>query len=44
MAKYRQREDEIEEHIDLGSILQRLYMDKEEFLDPIKKVSIECVG
>lgn len=44
MAKYRQRDDEIEEYIDLNPILQRLYMDKEEFLDPIKKVRIEYVG
>ncbi|MBQ9348730.1 MAG: hypothetical protein IJT94_15575 [Oscillibacter sp.] len=40
MAKYRQRDHEIEEYIDLEPILERLYMDKEAFLKPIRKVRI----
>lgn len=43
MAKYRQRDHEIEEYIDLDPILSGLYMDKEAFLKPIKKVRIEYV-
>ena len=41
MAKYRQRDYEIEEYIDLEPILDRLYMDKAAFLKPIRKVRIE---
>ena len=41
MAKYRQREQEIEEYIDLDPILKGLYMDKAAFLDPIKGVTIQ---
>lgn len=41
MAKYKQRKEEIEEYIDLIPILDRLYMDKEGFLRPIKKVRIQ---
>lgn len=41
LAKYRQREHEIEEYIDLDPVLDGLYMDKEVFLSPIKKVRIE---
>lgn len=41
LAKYRQREHEIEEYIDLEPVLDGLYMDKEVFLAPIKKVRIE---
>lgn len=41
MAKYKQREDEIEEYIDLTPVLEGLYMDKEKFLAPIKEVKIE---
>ena len=41
MAKYRNREDEIEEYIDLGPVLKGLYMDKDSFLEPIKGVRIE---
>ena len=41
MAKYRQRDEEIEEYIDMEPMLERLYMDKESFLKPIKNVSIE---
>ena len=41
MAKYKQREDEIEEYIDLTPVLEELYMDKEKFLAPIKEVKIE---
>ena len=43
MAKYRQRENEIEEYIDLEPILDNLYMDKTSFLKPIQKVRIEYV-
>jgi hypothetical protein len=41
MAKYRQREHEIEEYIDLEPVLNDLYMDKDAFLAPIKNVRIE---
>ncbi len=41
MAKYRQRDAEIEEYIDLDPVLTGLFMDKEAFLKPIKKVRIE---
>lgn len=41
MAKYRQREEIIEEYIDLDPVLEDLYMDKETFLAPIKHVRIE---
>lgn len=41
MAKYRQREHEIEEYIDLEPVLDGLYMDKDAFLAPIKNVRIE---
>ena len=40
MAKYKQREKEIEEYIDLEPVLKGLYMNKS-FLTPIKKVRIE---
>ena len=43
MAKYSQRENEIEEYIDLDPILSDLYMDKEAFLKPIRNVRIEYV-
>lgn len=43
MAKYRQRDAEIEEYIDLDPVLTGLFMDKEAFLKPIKKVRIEYV-
>ncbi|MBR1560982.1 MAG: hypothetical protein IJ646_12145 [Clostridia bacterium] len=41
MAKYRHREQPIEEYIDLEPILDGLYMNKEAFLKPIKDVRIE---
>ena len=41
LAKYKQCKEEIEEYIDLIPILEGLYMDKESFLEPIKKVSIQ---
>ena len=41
MAQYRHRDHEIEEFIDLEPMLDRLYMDKKEFLAPIKNVRIE---
>lgn len=41
MAKYKNREDEIEEFIDLEPVLKGLYMDKDSFLRPIKGVRIE---
>ena len=43
MAKYRQRDSEIEEYIDLEPILDNLYMDKAASLKPIQKVRIEYV-
>ena len=43
LAKYKQRDHEIEEYIDLEPILKRLYMDKSTFLKPIRKVRIEYV-
>ena len=43
MAKYKQRQEEIEEYIDLEPVLDGLYMDKDKFLDPIKEVKIEYV-
>ena len=41
LAKYRQRDEEIEEYIDLEPVLEGLYMDKQSFLNPIKNVRIE---
>ena len=41
LAKYRQRSGPIEEYIDLIPILEGLYMDKDSFLKPIKKVRIQ---
>lgn len=41
LAKYKQRNQDIEEYIDLCPILDGLYMDKDAFLKPIKKVRIE---
>lgn len=41
MAKYRQNKDDVEEYIDLGPILDSLYMDRKKFLGPIKEVKIE---
>jgi hypothetical protein len=41
LAKYSQRNTEIEEYIDLIPVLDDLYMDKESFLKPIKRVRIE---
>ncbi len=43
MAKYRQREQEIEEYIDLSPVLDGLYMNKDAFLSGIKGVRIEYV-
>ena len=43
LAKYRQRDREIEEYIDLAPVLKRLNMDKAAFLKPIKNVRIEYV-
>ena len=43
MAKYRQREQEIEEYIDLSPVLDSLYMNKDAFLSGIKRVRIEYV-
>ena len=40
MARYRQRQEEIEEYIDLDPVLTGLYMDRS-FIKPIKKVRIE---
>ena len=41
MTKYRQREYEIEEYIDLIPVLDELYMDRNSFLSPIRNVRIE---
>ncbi|MDD5928961.1 MAG: hypothetical protein PUC37_04055 [Spirochaetales bacterium] len=41
MAKYKHKDEEIEEYIDLIPVLEGLYMDKEKFLAPIKEVKIE---
>ena len=43
MAKYKHIDKEIEEYIDLTTVLDRLYMDKEKFLSPIKEVCIQYV-
>ena len=40
LAKYRQRDNMVEEYIDLEPVLERLYMDKASFLKPIKNVRI----
>lgn len=40
MAKYKDL-DEIEEYIDLGPILEKLYYDVDKFLQPIKGVKID---
>lgn len=42
MAKY-EGHDEVEEYIDLIPILENLYFDPNEFLEPIQKVRIEYV-
>ena len=41
MAKYFSKNDEIEEYIDLTTVLDELNMDRNQFLSPIKKVRIE---
>ena len=41
MASYSHEKEEIEEYIDLEPVLDYLYMDKEQFLSPIRKVRIE---
>lgn len=41
MAKYKHKNEEIEEYIDLVPVLESLYMDKNKFLAPIKKVEIK---
>ncbi len=43
LAKYRHKDREIEEYIDLEPVLKRLHMDKAAFLRPIKNVRIEYV-
>lgn len=43
LAKYKNKQEEIEEYIDLRPILDNLYMNKKKFLSPIKKVKIEYV-
>lgn len=40
MAKYSTRQDEEEEYIDLIPILKNLYMDANDFLNPIKQVEL----
>lgn len=41
MAKYSNKKEAQEEYIDLVPILENLYIDPDEFLNPIKKVNIE---
>lgn len=41
MAKYTDNNEPEEEYIDLDPILEGLYIDKTEFLSPIKKVTIQ---
>lgn len=41
MAKYKHCDEEIEEYIDLIPVLEGLYMDKDQFLNPIKEVKIK---
>lgn len=43
MAKYRHKDKEIEEFIDLDPVLEHLYMDKDSFIGPIKGVTIQYV-
>jgi len=43
MAKYRHNTHPEEEYIDLIPILEGLYIDKDKFLSPIKKVRIAYV-
>ena len=40
MAKYRHKDKEEEEYIDLVPILENLYFDSKAFLAPIKKVRL----
>ena len=40
MTKYAHAAEEVEEYIDLRPILDELCMDKEEFLQPIRKVEV----
>lgn len=40
MAKYRHNTEDEEEYIDLVPILKDLYMEPEEFLEPIRKVRV----
>lgn len=41
LTKYRHSDELIEEYIDLVPILEHLYIDKKEFLKPIKGVVIQ---
>ena len=43
MAKYKHKEEEVEEYIDLDPILKNLLMNRDSFLKPIKNVRIEYV-
>lgn len=43
MAKYKHKEEEVEEYIDLDPILKNLFMNRDSFLKPIKNVRIEYV-
>ena len=40
LAKYRQRDEAVEEYIDLEPVLDGLFMNKAAFLNPIKNVRI----
>lgn len=44
MAKYKHRNKEEEEYIDLIPILDNLYFDAKSFLDPIEKVRVADDG
>ncbi len=41
MAKYTHNDTDEEEYIDMKPILKNLYFDADEFLKPIKKVSVK---
>ena len=40
MTKYSHSKEAIEEYIDLGPVLENLYMDKDQFLEPITDVEV----
>jgi uncharacterized protein (UPF0305 family) len=42
-AKYKDSDEGVEDYIDLVPVLERLYIDPEKFLSPIKKVEVQYV-